>query len=174
MTEDPFHKATLLKRRLGVREDKSEYFDPRFSRKLTKSKYFWHSIQPIYIFVQGIRQRNRTNLLTAKQSLNLLLITTICGGGSTFVNVIYPAIKGQKPEIMWVSDEIRFLDIFSNSFLIRILVQAFLTLAGILVETGETYYSCLENDLWIFCRRLENLLMFLEDLRLCYICMLKI
>ena len=50
--------------------------------------------------LQGIRQRNRTNLLTAKQSLNLLLITTICGGGSTFVNVIYPAIKGQKPEIM--------------------------------------------------------------------------
>ena len=100
MTEDPFHKATLLKRRLGVREDKSEYFDLRCSRKLTKSKYFWHSIQPIYIFVQGIRQRNRTNLLTAKQSLNLLLITTICGGGSTFVNVIYPAIKGQKPEIM--------------------------------------------------------------------------
>ena len=99
--------------------------------------------------LQGIRQRNRTNLLTAKQSLNLLLITTICGGGSTFVNVIYPAIKGQKPEIMWVSDSIRCLDIFISScfFLVRILVQAFLTLAGILVETGETYYSCLENDL---------------------------
>ena len=66
--------------------------------------------------LQGIRQRNRTNLLTAKQSLNLLLITTICGGGSTFVNVIYPAIKGQKPEIMWVSDSIRCLDIFISSF----------------------------------------------------------
>ena len=44
---------------------------------------------------------------------------------------------------------IRCLDIFISScfFLVRILVQAFLTLAGILVETGETYYSCLENDL---------------------------
>ena len=28
----------------------------------------------------------------------------------------------------------------------RILLQAFFTLAGILVETAETYYGCLQND----------------------------
>jgi hypothetical protein len=51
---------------------------------------------------QGVRQRNRTNLLTSRQSLNLLLICVITGGSRAVVLVIYPLMGGreQKPEIM--------------------------------------------------------------------------
>ena len=58
MTKDPSHKAILLRQR---------------SSKLL----IVESIYGIIDTHQGIRQRNRTNLLTAKQSLNLLLITVI-------------------------------------------------------------------------------------------------
>ena len=58
MTKDPFHRAILLRQR---------------SSKLLIVESFYGIIDTY----QGIRQRNRTNLLTAKQSLNLLLITVI-------------------------------------------------------------------------------------------------
>ena len=58
MTKDPSHRAILLRQR---------------SSKLL----IVDSIYGIIDTHQGIRQRNRTNLLTAKQSLNLLLITVI-------------------------------------------------------------------------------------------------
>merc|ERR550525_447961 len=77
---------------------------------------------------KGVRQKNRTNLLTARQSLNLLLITVIMGGTTTFVNVIYPVVKERNPEIV-------------------VLLAVFVTMAGILVETAETHLSCMENDL---------------------------
>ena len=156
---------------------------------------------PITIFsniniFQAIRQRNRTNLLTARQSLDLLLITTIVGrcvkdivrrkkikkycatkkskiiadSGSTFVNIVYPAIMGKNMEIMWVhvyvhitythvtyrnpktcflqfSCYVKVLHIYVNLTICRILLQAFFTLAGILVETAETYFGCLQNDI---------------------------
>jgi hypothetical protein len=42
---------------------------------------------------QGVRQRNRTNLLTSRQSLNLILIVLISGGSRTLAYVIYPAMQ---------------------------------------------------------------------------------
>jgi hypothetical protein len=65
---------------------------------IAKAKVGWPrnpSMRP-----QGVRQRNRTNLLTASQSLNLLLICVITGCSGIMANVIYPAMQKQKPEIM--------------------------------------------------------------------------
>ena len=58
MTKDPSHRAILLRQR-------------------SSKMLIVESIYGIIDTHQGIRQRNRTNLLTAKQSLNLLLITVI-------------------------------------------------------------------------------------------------
>jgi hypothetical protein len=49
---------------------------------------------------QGVRQRNRTNLLTSRQSLNLLLICVITGCSRALVYLIYPAMKKQTPDIV--------------------------------------------------------------------------
>ena len=44
--------------------------------------------------------RNRANLLTARQSLNLILIVMVALTSTAFINVIYPTIKDQRPKIM--------------------------------------------------------------------------
>lgn len=75
---------------------------------------------------KGLRQRNRTNLLTARQSLNLVLIVTIVLTSTTFINVIYPTIQDQEPEII-------------------ILVSNLLQTSVLLIETKETIYSYKEN-----------------------------
>ena len=51
---------------------------------------------------QLMREHSRTNLLTARQSLSLLIIVTMVGTSTTFIHVIYPFIQKEQPKILCV------------------------------------------------------------------------
>ena len=83
--------------------------------------------------------RNRANLLTARQSLNLILIVMVALTSTAFINVIYPAIKDQRPKIMWaLYDGITCVP--------RLLIIQMVQVSSLLIETKETLFGYLEND----------------------------
>jgi hypothetical protein len=46
-------------------------------------------------------QNHRTNLMTARQSLSLLIIVTTVGTSTAFISVIYPSyVKDEQPKIL--------------------------------------------------------------------------
>ena len=55
----------------------------------------------IHLLPQCLRQRKRTNLLTARQTLNLMLVVIIQLMNATAINAVYSTVH--RPDIMYVT-----------------------------------------------------------------------